>query len=101
MASRATLSMMPWRLAYWPVRIEARFGEQIGVVWKARSNSAPSRARRSMCGVFMYGWPPAPNSSKRRSSIRMTRKFGLLGTGAGGLDERQPLRQVVGDDLRE
>ena len=22
--------MMPWRLAYWPVTIEARFGEQIG-----------------------------------------------------------------------
>src|SRR4051812_22745837 len=31
---------------------------------------------RSMCGVFMYGWPPALNSSKRRSSIRMTRMFG-------------------------
>jgi hypothetical protein len=30
--SRATLSMMPWRLAYWPVRMEARLGEQIGVV---------------------------------------------------------------------
>ena len=27
--------MMPWRLAYWPVRIEARLGEQSGVVWKA------------------------------------------------------------------
>ena len=24
--------MMPWRLAYWPVTIEARLGEQIGVV---------------------------------------------------------------------
>src|SRR6266545_3056712 len=35
---------------------------------------------RSMFGVFMYGWPPAPNSSKRRSSIRITRKFGLRGT---------------------
>ena len=61
--SRATLSMMPWRLAYWPVRIDARLGEQIGVVWNARSNSAPSCAMRSMCGVFMYGCPPAPNSS--------------------------------------
>ena len=38
-------------------------GEQIDVVWKARSNVAPSCASRSMCGVFMYGWPPAPNSS--------------------------------------
>src|SRR5690349_16041573 len=90
--------MTPWRLAYWPVRIEARFGEQIGVVWKARSNRAPSRASRSMCGVFMYGWPPAP---KRRSSIRMTRKFGLVRTRARGLDERHPLRQVVGDRLGE
>src|SRR5687767_3156768 len=101
MASRATLSMMPWRLAYWPVRIEARFGEQIGVVWNARSNSAPSRASRSMLGVFMYGWPPAPNSSKRRSSISTTRKLGLVGTRARRLDERHPLRHVVGDDLAE
>jgi hypothetical protein len=43
--------MMPWREAYWPVRIEARFGEHSGVVWKAFSKSAPSRARRSMFGV--------------------------------------------------
>jgi hypothetical protein len=41
-ASRATLSMIPCRLAYWPVRIEARFGEQIGVGWNARVNVAPS-----------------------------------------------------------
>ena len=27
---------MPWRLAYCPLTIEARLGEQIGVVWKAR-----------------------------------------------------------------
>jgi len=26
------LSITPWRLAYWPVMIEARLGEQIGVV---------------------------------------------------------------------
>jgi hypothetical protein len=45
--------MMPCRLAYWPVRIDARLGEQIGVVWNARSKSAPSCAIRSMCGVFM------------------------------------------------
>ncbi len=68
--------MIPWRLAYWPVRIEARFGEQIGVGWNARVQFAPSRAMRSTLGVFMYGCPPAPNSSKRRSSIRITRKFG-------------------------
>src|SRR5512134_2986998 len=88
--------MMPWRLAYWPVRMEARLGEQIGVVWKARSKIAPSRAMRSMCGVFMYGWPPAPNSSKRRSSIRMMRKLGrlamlkLIGADAGSLDHLPP-----------
>ena len=34
--------MMPWRLAYWPVRIEARLGEQSGVVWNAALNIAPS-----------------------------------------------------------
>ncbi len=34
--------MIPCRLAYCPVTIDARFGEQIGVVWNARSNSAPS-----------------------------------------------------------
>src|SRR5215213_6591505 len=102
MASRATLSITPCRLAYCPVTIEARFGEQIGVVWNARSNSAPSRASRSICGVFMYGWPPAPNSSKRRSSISTTRKLGfLVGTSARRLDERNPLRHVVGDDLAE
>src|SRR5690348_6920624 len=33
-----------------------------------------------MFGVFMYGWPLALNSSKRMSSIRITRKFGLRGT---------------------
>ena len=55
--------MMPCRLAYWPVTIDARLGEQIGVVWNARSKSAPSGASRSTFGVRMYGWPPAPNSS--------------------------------------
>jgi hypothetical protein len=72
--------MMPWREAYWPVRIEARFGEHSGVGWNAFSNIAPSCARRSMCGVFMYGWPEAPVSSKRRSSIRMTMRLGFLAT---------------------
>src|SRR5262245_4644660 len=80
MASRATLSMMPWRLAYWPVRIEARLGEHSGVVWNAFTHCAPSCARRSMCGVFMYGCPEAPVSSKRRSSIRMTSRLGFIAT---------------------
>jgi hypothetical protein len=31
-ASRPTLSMIPWRLAYCPLMIDARLGEQIGVV---------------------------------------------------------------------
>src|SRR5512146_297150 len=70
--------MMPWREAYWPVRIEARLGEQSGVVWNALSNWAPSRARRSMCGVFMYGCPEAPVSSKRRSSTRITIRLGFI-----------------------
>src|SRR6185503_9745193 len=78
MASRPTLSMMPWRLAYWPVRIDARLGEHSGVVWKAFANCAPSCASRSMCGVFMYGCPEAPVSSKRRSSMRMTRRLGFM-----------------------
>jgi hypothetical protein len=45
--------MMPWRLAYWPVTMDARFGEQSGVVWNARRHIAPSRARRSTWGVRM------------------------------------------------
>ena len=69
--------MMPWRLAYWPVMIEARLGEQSGVVWNADVNIAPSWPMRSMCGVFMKGWPQMPSSSNLRSSIRTTRKFGL------------------------
>ena len=72
-----------FREEYCPVRIEARFGEHSGVVWKALRNVAPSAARRSMCGVFMYGWPEAPVSSKRRSSIRMTMRFGLAGRMGG------------------
>jgi hypothetical protein len=35
--------MMPCRLAYWPVTIEARFGEQIGVVWKAQAHTSNGR----------------------------------------------------------
>ena len=34
-------------------RIEARLGEQSGVVWNACVNIAPSWPMRSMCGVFM------------------------------------------------
>jgi hypothetical protein len=60
---RATLSMIPCRLAYCPLTIDARFGEQLGIVWNARSKSVPSCASRSMCRVCMYGWPPALNSS--------------------------------------
>lgn len=39
------------RLAYWPVRMHARFDEHGGVVWKALANTTPSRAMRSMCGA--------------------------------------------------
>ena len=35
--------------------MQARLGEQSGVVWNALSKIAPSRAMRSMCGVFRYG----------------------------------------------
>ena len=45
--------MMPWRDAYCPVTMQARFGEHSGVVWNAFANIAPSCARRSMFGVFM------------------------------------------------
>jgi hypothetical protein len=43
--------MMPWRLAYWPVTMDARLGEQSGVVWNALRHIAPSRASRSTWGV--------------------------------------------------
>src|SRR5688572_21292617 len=88
--------MMPWRLAYCPVTIDARLGEPIEVVWNARSKSAPSCAIRSMCGVFMYGCPPAPNSSKRRSSIKITSRLGLRAT-LVSLVEIQEKREA-GDD---
>src|ERR1051325_2314957 len=70
--------MMPWRLPDAPLRSEARVGAARGVVWNAFRNCAPSCARRSMLGVFMYGCPDALVSSKRRSSMRMTRRFGFL-----------------------
>src|ERR1051326_9617692 len=70
--------MMPWRLPYWPRGVETRLGEHSGVVWNAFRNCAPSCARRSMLGVFMYGCPDALVSSKRRSSMRMTRRFGFI-----------------------
>ena len=43
--------MMPWRLAYWPVTMDAQLGEQSGVVWNALRHIAPSRASRSTWGV--------------------------------------------------
>ena len=50
--------MMPCRLAYWPVRIEARFGEHSGVVWNAlapelwrRTTIALQRALARLVGV--------------------------------------------------
>src|ERR1051326_4169098 len=70
--------MMPWRLADWPVRVEARVGGQRGGGGDAFRNCAPSCARRSMFGGFMYGCPDALVSSKRRSSMRMTRRFGFI-----------------------
>jgi hypothetical protein len=43
----------------------SRLGEHKGVVTKALRNSAPSRARRSMCGVWRKGWPAQPMESQR------------------------------------
>src|SRR3990172_7212737 len=60
----------------------ARLGEQSGVVAKAFRNRAPSRARRSMFGVFTKGCPAAPMSSKRRSSTTIRTMFGRSGAGA-------------------
>jgi hypothetical protein len=60
------------------VMIEARLGEQSGVVWKADVNIAPSWPMRSICGVFMKGWPQIPSSSNLRSSIKTTMKFGFF-----------------------
>ena len=43
----------PFRCEYWPVRIAARLGVQIELVAKTLVRSAPSFARRSMCGVWL------------------------------------------------
>ena len=67
---------MPWRrgVLSGQDRRPVRRAEGRGV--KRVLERAPSVARRSMCGVFMYGWPVMPVSSNRRSSIRMTMRFG-------------------------
>ena len=70
-ADRSTLSVIPCVFAYCPVRKLARDGEHNGVVIKALRNSAPSLPIRSMLGVLRNGWPVMPNSSQRKSSIRM------------------------------
>src|SRR5688500_12957926 len=78
------LSMIPCACAYCPVKKLARDGEQRGVVMKALRNSAPSLPIRSRLGVLMNGWPTTPNSSQRRSSIRMNTMLGFASRAAPG-----------------
>ena len=54
-ASRATLSIMPFVCEYVPVKNAARDGEHSGVLAKALRKFAPSRAKRSACGVEAKG----------------------------------------------
>jgi hypothetical protein len=48
---------MPLRWLYLPVRIVARLGAQIPFVQKQFANRIPSRAIRSMCGVWLMRLP--------------------------------------------
>ena len=74
--SRAVLSMMPFVWTYWPVRSAARLGEHSGVVAKAFRNRAPSRASRSMAGVWTNGWPATRSRPSAESSTRTKTTFG-------------------------
>ena len=53
------------RCGYRPVSSAALDGEHCGVAAKARVNSIPSRASRSMVGVRTSSAPAAPNASAR------------------------------------
>ena len=55
----ARLSKTPFRWLYLPVRMTARLGAQIEFVTSARSNRIPSRAMRSMLGVWLIIEPYA------------------------------------------
>jgi hypothetical protein len=56
------LSTIPCRCMYWPVRIEARTGEQSDVVTNALAMCAPCVAMVSIAGVSSHsgapGWKP-------------------------------------------
>ena len=84
--------MMPCVCGYWPVRKLARLGEQSGVVAKALTNLAPSRASRSMFAVSSSGWPAARISSQRMSSTSTKTMLGerdAVGT-CDGFDAEHP-----------
>ena len=51
--SKRLKTVTPLMCEYWPVRIAARLGVQIELVAKTFSKSAPSRASRSRCGVWL------------------------------------------------
>jgi hypothetical protein len=59
--------------------MEARLGEQSEVVQKWFLKYTPSRARRSMCGVWRWGLPWKLRASQRWSSVRMMTTFGRSG----------------------
>src|SRR5215469_9847692 len=60
----------------------ARDGRQSELTTKAFWNTKPSRAMRSMLGVFRMVFPAKLNSSKRRPSPRKKTMLGLAGFAA-------------------
>jgi len=64
------------RAGVWPVRIDARVGEQRGLAVYARENVMPRRARRSMFGVrYKLVVPNSVVSLQPRSSARINTTF--------------------------
>src|SRR4051812_38126108 len=62
----------------------ARLGAQRALVTNMFLNRAPSRAIRSVFGVWRNGWPSQERKSYRWSSVIMTTRFGRRSAATAG-----------------
>ena len=69
--SKRLNTVTPLMCEYWPVRIAARLGVQMEFVTNTLVSTAPSRARRSMFGVWFTCDPYAPMACAAWSSDMM------------------------------